>query len=251
MNNSIVVYTAIFGNYSGLIPQPKLRNIDFVCYTDQDIDSPSWKIVKVDPPVPNDNTRSNRWYKLLPHRHLPANYEVSVYIDANIWILKNIDDLVKRKMAISKMACFDHNQNIGDKRNCIYKEYEALIRYGEEKGVNKDDPKTMKKQIDRFRAEGFPENYGLITAPILIRKHFDKTLVKVMESWWDIVAHESRRDQLSFNYVVWKLNFKDYTTIAGHVRRGNPWFYTISHRNNYKFKMFKIKFKNFLNWKKH
>ena len=67
-----------------------------------------------------------------------------------------------------------------------------------------------------------------------------------MEAWWHIVKTESKRDQLSFNYVAWKLGFKDYTFIDGHVRTGNPWFYTISHRKNYQFKMFKIKLKKVL-----
>ncbi len=246
MSKKIVVYTAVFGNYSGLIPQPKLPNIDFICYTDQDISAKNWKVIKVDPPVANDNTRSNRWYKILPHKHLSDQYDISVYIDGNIWVLKDINELVKEKMAIAKMACFDHNQNIGDKRNCIYDEYEAIIRDGKEKGIYKDDPETMKKQMDRFREEGYPADNGLITAPILIRKHTDKEIIDVMEAWWQIVANESKRDQLSFNYAAWKLNFTDYTFINGHVRTGNPWFYTISHRKNYKFKMFKIKLKKFL-----
>ena len=88
MNNKIVVYTAVFGKYSGLIPQPKLKDIDFICYTDQELSSNSWKVIKVDLPVKNDNTRSNRWYKILPHKHLSDKYSVSVYIDANIWIIK-------------------------------------------------------------------------------------------------------------------------------------------------------------------
>jgi len=246
MSKRIVVYTAVFGNYSGLIPQPKLPNIDFICYTDQDISAKSWKVIKVEPPVANDNTRSNRWYKILPHKHLSDQYDISVYIDANIWVLKDINKLVEEKMTLAKMACFDHNQNIGDKRNCIYKEFEAIIEDGDKKGTYKDDPETMRRQIERFKAEGYPADNGLITAPILIRKHTDKELVDVMEAWWNIVANESKRDQLSFNYVAWKLNFTDYVFINGHVRTGNPWFYTISHRKNYKFKMFKIKLKKFL-----
>ncbi|WP_299368579.1 glycosyltransferase domain-containing protein [Winogradskyella sp.] len=246
MSKRIVVYTAVFGNYSGLIPQPKLPNIDFICYTDQDISAKNWKVIKVDPPVANDNTRSNRWYKILPHKHLSDQYDVSVYIDGNIWVLKDINELIEEKMAVAKMACFDHNQNIGDKRNCIYEEYKAIIEDGKERGIYKDDPDTMKKQMERFREEGYPADNGLITAPILIRKHSDKEIIKVMEAWWHIVANESKRDQLSFNYVAWKLNFTDYTIIDGHVRTGNPWFYTISHRKNYTFKMFKIKLKKFL-----
>lgn len=243
MKNKIAVYTAVFGDYSGLIPQAKYKNIDYICYTDQDIKAKNWKIIKVKPPVKNDNTRSNRYYKILPHKHLDKKYECSVYIDANIWVLKNIDKVVQEKMQMAKMACFDHNQNKADKRNCIYKEYQAILDYGLEKGFYKDDPLVMEKQMKRFKEEGYPEDNGLITAPILIRKHFDSEIIELMEAWWNVVLNESKRDQLSFNYAAWKLNFKDITYLDGDVRKGNPWFYTISHRKNYKFKMFKIKFK--------
>ena len=245
MSKRVIVYTAIFGDYSGLIPQPKLPNVEYICYTDRDIKCKNWTIVKVKAPFSNDNTRSNRWYKILPHKHLPEDCDISVYIDGNIWILKDINSLIEEKMNLAKMASFDHNQNSGDKRDCIYLEYEALMEDGKEDGVYRDDPEIMTKQIKRFKQEGYPENNGLITAPILIRKHFDNEVIKVMEAWWNIVNTESKRDQLSFNYVAWKLNFINFTYINGSVRSGNPWFYTISHRKKYAFKMFKIKFKKF------
>ncbi|QQY81875.1 DUF616 domain-containing protein [Tamlana sp. s12] len=246
MNDRIVVYTALFGDYSGLIDQPKIKNVDFICYTDQDIKAKNWKIIKVKQPVENDNTRSNRYFKILPHKHLSEKYKVSVYIDANIWVMKDINKLVEEKMKIAKMACFDHNQNAFGKRDCIYEEYQAILDFAKRNDSQKDDPEVMKKQMDRFRAEGYPEHNGLITAPVLIRKHFDKELITVMESWWQVVLNESKRDQLSFNYVAWKHNFTSFSLIDGDVREGNPWFYTIRHRDSYAFKIFKLKLKRFL-----
>ncbi|PID70906.1 MAG: hypothetical protein CR985_02535 [Flavobacteriales bacterium] len=244
MDKKIIVYTAIFGKYSGLIKQPKYKNVEYICYTDQNLKSNIWKIIKVKPPVKNDATRSNRFYKLLPHRHL-SNYDISVYIDGNILITKDITNLVFDILKNNSFGCFDHNQNAADPRNCIYKEYEAILELGKVKKFYKDNPEVMRKQIERFRKEGYPENNGLITAPILIRKHNNKKLIEVMEAWWKIVKNESKRDQLSFNYVAWKLNFTDFKLIDGDVRHGNPWFYTISHRKNYSFKIFKLKFKKF------
>lgn len=239
----IVVYTAVFGSYSGLIPQPKTKNIDYICYTDQDIKAKNWKVIKVKLPVENDNTRSNRYFKILPHKHIAENYKVSVYIDANVWTLKNINKLVEEKMQIAKMACFDHNQNAFGKRDCIYDEYQAILDFAKRNNEQKDDPEVMKKQMDRFKAEGYPENNGLITAPILIRKHFDVEVIALMETWWNVVLNESKRDQLSFNYAAWKNNFTSLSLIDGDVRTGNPWFYTIRHRKSYTSKILKIKFK--------
>ena len=47
MSAKIVIYTAIFGNYEGLIPQPKFTGVDYICFTDQPIKSTSWKVVEV------------------------------------------------------------------------------------------------------------------------------------------------------------------------------------------------------------
>jgi len=245
----IVVYTALFGSYSGLIAQPKIKNVDYICYTDQDVKAKNWKIIKVQPPVENDNTRSNRYYKILPHKHLGEDYKVSVYIDANIWMLKDINTLVEEKMQIAKMACFDHNQNAFGKRDCIYEEHQAILDFAKRNEEQKDDPVVMKKQMDRFRAEGYPEHNGLITAPILIRKHFDSEVISLMETWWHVVLHESKRDQLSFNYAAWKNNFTDLSFIDGDVRAGNPWFYTIRHQKNFTSKILKMKVKKFFGLK--
>ena len=192
-------------------------------------------VLKVKPPVENDNIRSNRYYKLLPHQHLDKKYTIS-----------DMTKLVDHHMKIAKMACFDHNQNKEDNRDCIYKEYEAILENGLKNGIYMDNPEVMEKQINRFKAENYPKNNGLITAPILIRKHYDAEIIQLMEAWWHIVLNESKRDQLSFNYVAWKLNFTNISIINGDVRTGNPWFYTISHRKNYGFKMFKIKIKKAL-----
>ena len=91
--SKIVVYTALFGNYSGLIEQPKIKGVDYICYTDQDLKSKSWKVIKVEPPIPGDNTRSNRYYKILPHKHL-KEHRISVYIDANYLIIGNFTSFV-------------------------------------------------------------------------------------------------------------------------------------------------------------
>ena len=244
MSKRIAVYTAVFGDYSGLIPQPKLKDVDFICYTDQNIQAKNWTIVKVKPPVKNDNTRSNRWYKILPHKHLPKTYDYSVYIDANFWILKDINPLINDIMKHSKLAFFDHNQTNADKRDCVYDEYEAILEIARERNEHKDDPDIMKSQIDTYKEEGYPENNGLISGGIIIRKHFDEEVVKLMESWWTMVANHSKRDQLSFNYVAWKLNFHEFSYIDGDIRR-NEWFRLISHRKNYAFKMLKIKLNRF------
>ncbi|ANW96825.1 hypothetical protein AXE80_11275 [Wenyingzhuangia fucanilytica] len=233
MKNKIVVYTALFGNYSGIIEQPKIKGVEYLCYTDQDITSKSWKIIKVTPPVPNDNTRSNRYYKILPHKHLKG-YDISVYIDANYLIIGDFVSMVLEKLTKNSMVCFDHNQTVFDPKDCIYKEHQTLINLAKEKRVFRDSIEVMQNQIDFFKSENYPENNGLIFAAVLIRKHFNEEVINLMELWWSFVKNKSRRDQLSFNYAVWKLNFDKLEYLKGDLRRGNPWFYWIDHKLNFK-----------------
>lgn len=58
-----------------------------------------------------------------------------------------------------------------------------------------------------MKKAGFPEHYGLGENNILYRRHNEPALVRVMEDWWYFLENYSRRDQLSFVYVLWKNGF--------------------------------------------
>ncbi|WP_299709574.1 glycosyltransferase domain-containing protein [uncultured Tenacibaculum sp.] len=247
--NKIVVYTGAFGKDYGFIPQKKIKGVDFVCFTDDvsKVKSP-WKTLEVKDEN-FTNHLSNRHAKLLPHLYF-QNYDISIYIDSNYLIVGDILELLEQLGEDFKMGIFDHNQ-CDDKRNCVYKEHQAILKLGEERGTYKDDPEVMKKQMDFFKNEGYPEENGLIFAAVLIRKHNDPQVIKVMEDWWEMVSTKSKRDQLSFNYVAWKNNFTP-TIINGDLRKGNPYFYFLaSARKNYMPKFIKYKIKRFFGIKKH
>lgn len=242
MKNKIVVYTALFGNYSGLIEQPKIEGVDFICYTDQDLKSKSWKIVKVPQPVPGDNTRSNRFYKILPHKHLNG-YEHSVYLDANYLVVRDFSKMVVEKLATYKMLAFDHNKTHLDPRDCIYDEHKELVKMATEYNVVRDSLDAMQSQIDFLKSENYPSNNGLIFAAVLIRNHFDKEVIDLMELWWGFVNNKSKRDQLSFNYCTWKLKFDKINYFTYDLRTGNPWFYWFDHKENFNNEVKRIKTK--------
>ena len=246
--NKLVVYTALFGNYSGLIEQPLFEGVDYICYSDQDLQSNSWKIISTKAPYPNDLTRSNRYFKLNPHKILD-NYEQSIYIDANYLIISDFSAMVREKLNRVDMVCFDHNQTILDKRNCVYEEYNELVYIAKKFGVFRDKLESMEDQINFFRQENYPKNNGLIFAAVLIRNHHNKEVIKLMELWWDFVLNRSRRDQLSFNYCVWKQNFNKLEYLNGDLRSGNPWFRWIDHKLDFSKDLKKIKQEIFL--KKH
>ena len=165
-----------------------------------------------------DSTRCARKYKLLPHRYL-KEYDVSLWVDGNINIHGNIDDFIESNLRLSNIAVYDHMQCF-DKRNCIYQEAQAIFYFGNKNGNFKDNPVTIQKQMERYLTDSYPEQNGLISSGVILRKHNSTDVIDCMEHWWNEVKYGSKRDQLSFNYSAWKTELK-YTWIHGDIRDNN------------------------------
>ena len=197
-----VIYTCITGNYDQLNNHSHIHpDWDYICFTDdlsiKNKNNASWKIK----PLffdKMDNVRNNRWHKLHPHILFPE-HERSVYVDSNINILSNefFDDINIAIKESKKISLGPHYS-----RNCIYDELDACLKF------EKDDPEIMKEQINLIRKDGFPENHGLFENNIIYREHHDPDVIKIMNDWWWWIENYSRRDQLSFTYVLWKNNFR-------------------------------------------
>jgi len=141
----IAVYTSIFGKYDILHEdQFQMEGVDYLCFTDEDLQSNTWNVIK-STPIYNDPNRNAKKYKILPHRYL-KNYDYSVWVDGNILIISDIRDLVKK----SHYQVFDHNKTILDPRDCIYQEYNAIMQLGQQSKNYKDNPQLMHKQVSRY-----------------------------------------------------------------------------------------------------
>tara|TARA_R100000231_G_C5329817_1_gene165992 strand:+ start:2965 stop:3654 length:690 start_codon:yes stop_codon:yes gene_type:complete len=205
MSNA-VVYTSVFGKYDEVSEHSLPNNWDWKYFNEKNSLS-----------LYTDNTRNAKRFKILPHRYL-QNYEYSLWVDGNYLVTGNIDKLVEKYLSDCNVAFFSHNHpTILDPRNCIYEEAKVIFQLGEknmrltpERGrLNyKDNPEVIKKQIDKYHMVGYPSNNGLIFGSVILRRHNEPDCIKVMEHWWSEIKHNSRRDQLSFNYVAWKNNLK-------------------------------------------
>ena len=190
-NNKVVIYTAITGNYDDLMIQPYVRDdFDYVCFTDNPaLESGLYDIR----PIPEElnslsTVKKQRCIKINPHLYLPE-YDISVWLDGNTELRSNPLDFVDDNVIYIP----EHPQ-----RDCIYDEAKECIRQ------KKDIIEHINPQLNEYKKEGFPEHYGLVQSNIIIRKHNDKTCIKLMEDWWKEVKEKSHRDQLSFNYALWK-----------------------------------------------
>jgi hypothetical protein len=224
----IAIYTSIFGGYDDLIDdQYQMDGVDYICFTDRDLESETWKVIK-STPIYNDPNRNAKKYKILPHRYL-KDYDYSIWIDGNIKVISDIRALCNG----DSYKVYDHMQ-VFDKRNCIYDEAQAILNFGKinsertpERGIKnwKDNPKLIVDQMNRYISEGYPKNNGLATNPIIVRNHNDSDVIAVMEDWWSEIKYNSKRDQLSFNYIVWKNQF-NFVYLQGDSRN-NEYFVSV------------------------
>ena len=201
-----VIYTTIIGKYD-ILEEPSFipEGYDFICFTDQKINKPNsiWEIRQV-LPLYEDNTRTARKYKILPHRFLPE-YDISIWTDGNELVVGDINKLQEKYLKDKNMAIYNH-MSCWDKRDCVYEEAKAIFNLGNQNNNWKDDPSIITKQMERYVNEQYPPNNGLIVSGVMFRKHNKKDVIDCMETWWTELKYGSRRDQLSFNYAAWKCN---------------------------------------------
>ena len=189
-----VIYTCITGGYDKIVEPTNIsKEYDYICFTDNmSLTSNIWKIKEIPNEIKTlDNTRINRYIKTHPHLLFPE-YETSIYIDGSIKIIGDIDKFIQ--------TCELNNYNIvipkHPDRICLYKEAKVCRNW-------KDTAQNIDLQIQRYKSEGFPENYGLTQNNIIIRNHNNKECIKIMEDWWKEILNGSYRDQLSLMYVLW------------------------------------------------
>ena len=129
MPSKIAIYTSIFGGYDDL-PQIKFKpsNCDFLCFTESNIKSTDWKIIK-SPIIYEDSNRNAKRFKVLPHKYL-KEYDYSIWIDGNMVVKGDVNELIKKYLLDSSIAFYSHANNILDSRSCPYEEAEYILTKG-------------------------------------------------------------------------------------------------------------------------
>ena len=141
--------------------------------------------------------KKQRFYKTHPHLFF-KQYDLSIYIDASIKIKGKLDEFLLRILTPRiDIYILEH-----PKRNSINKEFSAVIKNHKEKKRNIVSIKN------KYNIEKFPDNNGLAECCIIIRKHNKFNCIKFMNLWFNEIKENSHRDQLSFNYIMWKTGLK-------------------------------------------
>lgn len=220
----VVVYTTCYGNYDSIKNPIYINaNYDYYIFTDQDLPSGTvWE--KYDLPSENlkslTNVEKSRLCKLMPHIFF-KEYDYSIYIDSNILITCNIDEIINTMIEENKCIALHQHQV----RDCVYREAKAIYASGKAKW------KDLKQQINCYANDGFPKNFGLFENNIIFRKHNEKQCIKVMEKWWaEFNRFATKRDQLSFMYSLWINGFtSNFVMSLGNNSRRNPYFIVGGH----------------------
>ena len=208
--NKKVLYTCVTNGYDTL-KDPKFITMDFdyVCFTDdKTMKSDIWDIR----PLPKEcadipANKKQRLVKILPHLTL-KDYDLSIWVDGNVEICGDLDEFIRENASDKMCSVFIPAH---PKRDCIYAEERAVLT------ARKDVASNTNPQIAKYKKEGFPKHYGLVQSNIIVRRHNYNGCRKLMEAWFKEIKEHSHRDQLSFNYVLWKnegikMTYLDKTT---------------------------------------
>ena len=219
-----VVYTCITGGYEKLVAPVKTPGFDYICFTDNPSLEPNgWEIR----PMPEGlegltKVKQQRMVKVLPHKYLP-DYDISIWVDGAVIVKGNIKEYLKT-LDMTQYSVFIPEHPA---RKCIYAEKDACVKIRKIKG---DEVALADKQMDRYKNEGFPANYGLVQTNVMIRQHNDRYSKDLMEKWWSELKDYSHRDQLSFNYALWKCGSKKFKYLIKTTCNSKTFNWIKSHR---------------------
>ena len=228
MKNKICVYTCITGSYDNLKEISNIeKGIDYYCFTNnKKIKSNTWNVIYI-----NDNNLTDiqlaRKIKILGHPKINNKYEIYVWMDGIIFFNKSIKQFISKYLGKNDyFVAFKHNC-----RNSIKEECLACIESGKENISN------VKKILSFYEKENYKFDNNLIESTVFIKRGNNKIIKETMKLWFYMIMNYSIRDQLSFNYCIFKTDMK-VKWINENVWN-NKWFSWNNH-HNYKNSLDKI-----------
>ena len=76
--------------------------------------------------------------------------------------------------------------------------------------LKKEDTKICEELYWRYKEEGVPENIGMYETNVIVSHPDDNIVQMIFNEWWKEIEHNSKRDQLSLTYVLWKNRLMRY-----------------------------------------
>jgi hypothetical protein len=195
----LMAYTCICGKYDA--PRTGFSSLPVIEYCDNK------NVDKFSEPVMNAKI-----YKILSHKFISSKY--SMWVDGNIYPLSDSRKYIEL-LEDADILVFKHPY-----RKCIYEEAAAAKRR-----VQNFQRPIIDEQINQYRKNGMPENFGLAECNMIIRKN-SLEVEEFNTFWWAEICKYSHRDQLSFPYVWWKMQDKiKIKFVEGNIRNCDDFKY--------------------------
>lgn len=227
-NKRIAIYTAIFGGYDELKePEYISPYCDYYIFTDRKVPENSvWKKLDysfVQEMNGMDAYHLSKYVKIFPDKFFKG-YDYSIWVDGTTTIVADLYAFIDRLNG-KIIGMFDNPVH-----DCIYTEANFLLYY------NRVQENIIKKQINSYKNEGYPEHNGMYECTIIVRQHNNSECIKLMNEWWKQIETFSMRDQISFPYIIWKFDAKDQVVTLGRNRNFNPRLRFDKHTKTHKYK---------------
>lgn len=197
----VCIYTSICGGYDDLKAQPEQSiPCDFVCFTDEPerLAGTPWRVAPVQASPGSSARLSAKAAKVLPHSVLGDRYDVSIWIDGSIQILRSsFAETLVASTRETGFAALRHPD-----RTCVYDELRAA-QSGP--AAHKYRGQPVQEQVEAYRAAGYPDAFGLLAGGVIARDMRNPTAREISERWWVEINTWSLQDQLSLPFVLWSL----------------------------------------------
>ena len=199
------VYTCLLGE--GVLNQPEevSAQVDYLCFTDDEEKwgkkEGVWKFCaaeQMEIDADGEEIRkalSECKYKIMAHKLLPE-YDYSLWVAPDITITGDILRFGKVYGEGMSLLTF-----LNAEKDCLYEDMSVTQMATDELNIR------IRKNMLRYRKEGYPEHNGLIDGRVIMRSHRDEELGKVMEKWWEEIQSGYIYTGNIFNYVAWKYQF--------------------------------------------
>lgn len=219
------IYTVLVNDYDFIFPPVvKELDVDYILFADsKNLKISGWEIKYINNKLIKKFSPSklNRYYKMLPHLFL-SDYDISIYIDANIKIIGKINTLFDEFLnSQCEIGLLRHPH-----RNNVKQEISACIRLN--KAISNA---AIIDEYYRYIDDGFLDKLQLTENNVIIRLHNNKTVTTAMEFWWSCFQTSAGRDQISLPFVRQKSNLKEII-YQFNARIDNPYFKIYSHKTN-------------------
>lgn len=218
-NLRVAVLSCASGGYDAPLPHEAfIKGADYFFYADNQTSVGFWQAR----PLAfshSDPVKVARRHKTQPHKLL-SDYDIVVWIDANISIVGNVSNYIDQVVrAGASFGTIPHST-----RKTFEEEAKAVA------AIQLDSADVIATQVERYKAEGYCGQNGLTETNFMVMDLRHPETKAALDIWWNEISQFSRRDQLSFDYAVWKAKA---TTVSlwsnGLSVRANPKFACFEH----------------------